>query len=269
MKKELADFFEKRKIEYYGVIDYSFAREINRGIIERESFTPRSVILFLLPYYAGSTDNLSVYAAAKDYHIAIRKYTGELIEVLHSLFPASSAKGYGDHSPIDERDAALSAGIGILGDSGLLINEKYGTYVFVADVITDISPAELGESGRVYPHRKCISCGRCRRACPTGLLCCESSECLSAITQRKGELSEAEVNLMRKFNTVWGCDLCQSACLYNEEPKITPIEFFKENRIPRLTSDLLASMTNEEFAERAFAWRGRAVVERNLRHLKI
>ncbi|MBR2350464.1 MAG: epoxyqueuosine reductase, partial [Clostridia bacterium] len=207
MTDVLADFFEKQGIEYYGVLDYALAREINPAIIERESFEPRSVILFLLPYYAGECENLSRYAAARDYHLAIRHYTAELIEELHRLFPDSSAKGYGDHSPIDECDAALSAGLGILGDSGLLINEKYGTYVFIADVVTDIPAEKLGQSGIAHPHKHCSSCGACRRACPTGCLRGEGESCLSAITQRKGELTEKEVEMMRKFNTVWGCDL--------------------------------------------------------------
>ncbi len=264
MTDMLAEFFEKQGIEYYGVLDYALAREINPAIMERESFEPRSVILFLLPYYAGECENLSRYAAARDYHLAIRHYTAELIEELHRLFPDSSAKGYGDHSPIDECDAALSAGLGVLGDSGLLINEKYGTYVFIADVVTDIPTEKLGQSGIAHPHKHCISCGACRRACPTGCLRGESPDCLSAITQRKGDLTEEEVEMMRKFNTVWGCDLCQSSCPHNNEPKITPLAFFREDRITCLTRERLDGMSKAEFNDRAFAWRGRKIVERNL-----
>ena len=264
MIKELADFFKDRGIEYYAVLDYAAAREINPAIMARESFTPRSIILFLLPYYSGECENLSRYAAARDYHFAIRQYTDALTECLKALFPDSSAKGYGDHSPIDERDAALSAGLGILGDSGLLINGRYGLYVFIADVVTDIPEEKLGQSGEALPHGHCISCGACRRACPTGCLRGESLDCLSAITQRKGDLTDKEVDLMRKFNTVWGCDVCQSSCPYNKEPEITPISFFLEDRITCLTSERLAGMTKAEFLERAFAWRGRKTVERNL-----
>ena len=264
MTDVLADFFKKQSIEYYAVLDYSQAREINPSIMERESFKPRSVILFLLPYYAGECENISRYAAAKDYHLAIRHYTAELIRELKVLFPDCSAKGYGDHSPIDECDAALSLGLGILGDSGLLINEKYGTYVFIADVVTDIPAEKLGQIASPLSHRHCSSCGACRRACPTGILRGECADCLSAITQRKGELTEKEAEMMRKFNTVWGCDLCQSVCPYNKEPQITPLRFFREDRITCLTRERLDTMSKEEFNERAFAWRGRKTVRRNL-----
>ena len=199
MKKELSEFFSSHGIEYYAVLDYAAAHETSHEIMARESFTPRSILLFLLPYYAGECENLSRYAAARDYHLAIREITSELTELLSELYPGSHAKGYGDHSPIDERDAALSAGLGILGDSGLLINESYGTYIFIADVVTDITACELGESGDPLPHGHCVSCGACLRACPTGVLRGECLDCLSAITQKKGDLTEKEVNLIYMF----------------------------------------------------------------------
>ena len=111
--------------------------------------------------------------------------------------------------------------------------------------------------------KKCLHCGRCKNACPTGILRAEGTDCLSAITQRKGELSDSECELMRKYNTAWGCDVCQSVCPHNREPKITPIKFFTEERITDITSQLIDSMTEEEFSRRAFAWRGIKTVKRN------
>lgn len=262
----LADFFNSHSIEYYTVLDYQDCHEINHGIIERESFTPRSIILFVIPYYAGLTQNLSIYAAARDYHLFIRSFNNELCQRLGELFPGSSCRGYGDHSPIDERHAALIGGLGILGENGLLINEKYGSYIFIADVITDIPAEKLGSRG-ACEIKRCHGCGACKRACPTGILRGEGTDCLSAITQRKGELTDEEVALMRKYNTVWGCDLCQSSCPYNKSPRLTPLKFFLEDRIECLDSDTLAAMNKEQFGERAFAWRGRKTIERNLKLL--
>lgn len=259
----LTRYFEENGIEYYAVLDYGVCREINSSLMGRESFVPRSVIIFLIPYFAGYAENLSVYSASLDYHLIIKELTDGLIGRLEKTYPSSGLRGYGDHSPINEIDAALRAGLGILGDSGLLINEKYGSYVFVADVITDISPDELGAQEPIEIKR-CDHCGACRRACPTGILRSEGSDCLSAITQRKGELNEEEIALMRKYNTVWGCDICQSSCPHNQAPRLTPIEFFYRERIPLLTSELLDSMGKAEFKKRAFAWRGRRTVKRNL-----
>ena len=263
MKDILKTYFASKNIEYYAVLDYADCKEINPGIMEREDFTPCSVIVYLLPYYTGETVNISRYAASLDYHLALREIAEGLIEAIRTARPDASAKGYGDHSPIDEVGASLISGLGLVGDNGLIINEKYGSYVFIGDVVTDIPPSELGA---ITPQkvRRCHSCGACKRACPTGILRGEGKDCLSAITQRKGELTEEEKALMIRYNTAWGCDLCQSVCPYNREPKVTPIEFFRRERISNLTRGILDSMDKAAFLRRAFSWRGRKTVERNL-----
>lgn len=253
----------EEKIEYYGVLSYADCRESAPNIMARESFTPRSVIIYLLPYYTGETVNISRYAASLDYHIAIKEINEKIGARLKEEFPNASLRGYGDHSPIDERAAALSLGLGRCGKNGLLLNEKYGSYVFIGDIVTDIPPDTLGASKPEAPL-PCIGCGICLDSCPTGILRTWEGECLSAITQKKGELSEKSEALMRKYNTAWGCDECQRYCPYNKNPRKTPIEFFYRDRIECLTEDILSSMSDEEFSKRAFAWRRRATVERNL-----
>ncbi len=264
MRELIDSYFKSMKIEYYSAISYSECREINPQIIARENFVPRSVILFVLPYYTGETVNISRYAASEDYHIAIREITDGLITAIKGKMPSSSAKGYGDHSPINEVGAALATGLGIIGDNGLLINEKYGSYVFIGDIVTDIDPELIG-AVRPMQINECLHCGACKHACPTGILRSAGNDCLSAITQRKGELMQKEADLMIKYNTAWGCDICQSVCPYNKEPKLTPIEFFYRDRIECLTTDILDAMDKTSFDRRAFAWRGRRTVERNLK----
>lgn len=263
MQNAIKSYFLSHNIEYFATLSYADCREINPGLTDRQGFVPRSVIIYLLPYYSGETVNLSRYAASLDYHIIISEINSGLSALLKSYRPDAKIKGYGDHSPIDERHAALSAGLGIAGDNGLIINEKYGSFVFIGDVVTDISPDELSATFPM-PILRCEGCGLCRDACPTGILRGEGDDCLSAITQRKGELSESEMALMREYNTLWGCDLCQIACPHNADPNPTPIEFFHRDRIPYLTSELLDNMTDEEFKSRAFAWRKRATLQRNL-----
>lgn len=266
-KKRLADFFEKEKIEYFSVIPYASCIVKRVDIMARESFVPRSVIVMLVPYYGITVRNFSAYAASCDYHIYIRELTDRLAEFLHREFPSAGLKGYGDHSPIDERHAALVCGLGVLGDNRLLINEKYGSYVFIAEMITDIDPELLGADSPIEISH-CIGCGECKRACATGILTDSSKDCLSAITQKKGELSSSEAALMRKNNTVWGCDKCQSVCPYNQNPKESPIPFFKENLISELTEDVILNMSEENFSRRAFSWRGKRTVLRNIEILK-
>ena len=263
LKNSLKDYFREKKIEYFAALPYAECREINKRIMDREDFTPRSVILYLLPYYTGETVNISRYAASLDYHLIIKEINEGLIRIIGEKYPDAHCRGYGDHSPIDERSAALACGFGILGDNGLIINEEYGSYIFIGDVVCDLDPELLGA---ITPKeiKRCVGCGACKAACPTGILRGEGCDCLSAITQKKGELSTDEVELMQRYNTVWGCDLFQTPCPYNRDPKMTPIEFFYRERIDELNSEVLENMSDDEFACRAFAWRKKATVERNI-----
>ena len=262
--KNIVDsFFEKRKIEFYSVVDYSALHEINPGLLARADIAPKSAIIFLIPYYVSYPKNLSTYAASYDYHILIKDVTSSLITLLKENYPEYKFTGYGDHSPIDERHAAAASGLGILGENKLLINEKYGSYVFIADILTDM-PTELLPITEMGEAKRCAGCKKCLTACPTGILRSESEKCLSAITQRKGELEDLEVEMMRKCDTVWGCDVCQRVCSYNKDVEITPIEFFHRDRVLHLTKEYVDSLSREEFEKRAFAWRGRKTIERNL-----
>ena len=263
MKKLIENYLASKKIEYYGILAYSDCYESAGHIMAREDFTPRSVIVYLVPYYAGETENLSRYAASLDYHVILKEIGEGLIEGLKAAHPGCSARSYGDHSPIAECHAAASLGLGVIGDNGLIINEKYGSYVFVGDVVTDIEPELLG-AVKPVPVSRCLRCGACKRACPTGILAGAGSDCLSAITQRKGELSDWEANLIRECNTAWGCDLCQSCCPYNANPTLTPLEFFYRDRLPRIDSGTVEAMSKETFSRRAFAWRGKKTLLRNL-----
>ena len=262
-RDKIAAFFKRCKIEYYSVVDYSFLREINPRLRERSGIVPKSAVVFLVPYFVSRPDNLSAYASSYDYHVFIKETTDALIDELRPAYPGYNFAGYGDHSPIDERHAAAASGLGLLGENKLLINEKYGSYVFIADILTDI-PAELLNVDPIGEAKKCIGCKKCLCVCPTGILRGESDECLSAITQKKGELTDREVNIMRKCYTVWGCDLCQSVCPYNKDIEITPIDFFREGRVTHLAREYVDSLSDEEFEKRAFAWRGRKTVLRNL-----
>ena len=114
MKNVIKEYFASQNIEYYAVLDYASCRQINASIMEREDFEPKSVIVYLLPYYTGETVNISRYASSLDYHLALREYSSGLIEALLASNPDIHAKGYGDHSPIDEVGAALVSGLGMV-----------------------------------------------------------------------------------------------------------------------------------------------------------
>ena len=266
-------FLCENGIEFFSPLPISECKLTRPYLLDKISdFIPQSVLVILLPYYAGETENISVYASARDYHLYTRRLLSELSAVLQREYEGYRFYGFSDHSPIDERDAAVKAGLGVFGDNGLLINDRYSSFVFLCEIISDLPPDAFGEN-KIEPSRKCEGCGACKKACPTGILLGKSELCLSAVTQKKGELTEEERELILRTGSVWGCDLCQDACPYTKKAKengtiMTPIPFFREKRITALSEEILSEMSEEEFKERAFSWRGREPLLRNLKILE-
>jgi len=253
---ELESFLKNEGIDAFGWVDFENCRVTNERLLNKNypKEKPESALMFLIPYYIGDSDdrNVSLYAVSRDYHIFLRELTERLEKFLGEN--AALVKGFADHSPIDERSAAVAAGLGDIGDNHLLINEDYGTYVFIGEFLCSFRPSDFPE-----PHNDsgCIHCGRCRRSCPS------PDSCLSFLTQQKGELSPETVSLMRRYNTAWGCDICQTVCPLNSLKKKTPIPFFYEKVYMR-AEDALAA----DDPDRAYYWRGKNVIERNVDVLK-
>ena len=204
-------------------------------------------------------------------------FTIEGNEYFEEKYPSSYHKGFADHSPLAECSGAAMAGLGILGEHSLLINEKYSSFVFIGEYITDLSREELILEGIKEGSKKaerCIQCGLCSAACPAG--CAdkrERDECISEITQKKGELTKRETELIIRGKSVWGCDICQNACPYTKkaiEKKTvyTPIEFFKSSAITENVFEKIPAMDRETFEKYPFAWRKRGPIERNIEILK-
>ena len=253
----------EKEIDLFAPVLLRDCRIIRPYLLTREKIEDGTAIVLAVPYLSNeNTDrNVSAYAVPRDYHLYFRALFAELLPLLRERFPDFHFAGFADHSPIDEVHAALTAGLGVIGDHGLLLTKPYSSYVFLAEIITDaILPTESPAVG------ECLHCGACRRACPVQL---DKSRCLSALTQKKGALSEEEARLLDNHPLVWGCDTCQDACPYTAEAKkqgtlFRAPAFFREQRIPALTLDILDHMSDDDFTDRAYSWRGREVIRRNL-----
>ena len=228
------------------------------GFSETDDLT---AIIFAVPYLTEhKRKNLSAYAVPRDYHIYFDGLFKDIVGKLEIEFPRYSFVGFADNSPIDERDAAAKAGLGIIGYNGMLITEKHSSYVFLGEIITDIP-----YDGRAQEIERCENCGACKNACPIA----EIGECLSALTQKKGELTKKEIADIEKHGSVWGCDICQEVCPHTlraikDGTIYTDIDFFKKDTVTFLTSDILGKMTDEEFDKRAYSWRGKNTIGRNI-----
>ena len=219
----------------------------------------KTVIVACFPYLLGKTEyadsNISKYAVVTDYHSVALARLEKAVSQLKELFPENEFSAFADNSPIPEVKAACLAGLGVRGLNSLLITEKYGSFVFIGEIVTDLE-TDCGEN----EEKPCMGCGKCIESCPSSAIKengFDRSVCLSEITQKKGELSEEEIRLMKECGCVWGCDICQDVCPMNKNAAPTQIEEFLSSPVPRVSEG--CSLEN-----RAYEWRGRKVIERNI-----
>ena len=229
------------------------------------------VYVAAFPYYAGDhPGNLSLYARGEDYHRALLRRLEPVCEGLRRLHPGHCFIPGTDSSPLDERQCARLAGVGIQGLNGLVIVEPYGSWVFLGTILTDL-PLPSAEQ----PSGPCIQCGACVRACPGGALNTspfDEGRCLSALTQKKGALTKEEEARLSAHPLIWGCDICQRVCPYNKSALPSPLrDLTGQEAVPYLSSlapEDMEGLSNRTFrakyGDRAFAWRGPAVLRRNL-----
>lgn len=223
----------------------------------------KSLIVVLFPYYLGedayASANVSRYAVPADYHAVIGARLEKMCRRLKELYPDEEFEAFTDNSPIPEKVAAALAGLGVIGKNSLLINRDYGSYCFIGDIASTVDL-----NGKAVPTQYCRDCGSCVKACPSGALCSggfKTELCVSSISQKKGALTDGEKKLLSSVGLIWGCDLCQTSCLMNKDVKTTPINEFLSSAKP-------VFRRGESLYGRAYAWRGRAVIERNIDIIK-
>lgn len=219
----------------------------------------KTVISILFPYYLGEdaykTSNVSRYAVSEDYHIITGRIINDIKEKLQREYPDSRFEAFVDNSPFPEVRCAVNAGLGVMGKNNLFISPEYGSWVFLGEIATDRYFEPFGGE-----YSLCDGCGLCEEACPVNAVTGKGiikEKCLSFLSQKKGELDEKTAELIKSTGCAWGCDICQKVCPHNVNARITPIKEFLDTAAPVVTKDT-------DIENRAFAWRGKAVIERNL-----
>ena len=248
-------------------------REYARTLgIEKCGFTQyngKSAIVCLFPYFQGYCEgNLSLYARSVDYHLIIREKLGMLSDFIRTLSPEAECASFADIGPEIERLLAYNAGLGFYGKNGMLINDDLGSYFFIGYILCDL-PLSLDKP----LDKSCIGCNACINACVGGALKSgfEISNCASHISQKKGDLTEGEIDILKKSGLIFGCDTCQRVCPHNNiTPK--PMKEFTDDLIHSLNIEDIENLSNKEFMRkyknRAFSWRGKNVLLRNLNIFK-
>src|SRR5579884_1168350 len=194
------------------------------------------------------------YARGDDYHDVMVARLRELLAFLKAeAGEGAEGRVYVDTGPLLEREVARRAGLGWFGKNTMLINTRRGSYFFLGEILTNVAlPVDEPARGG------CGTCTRCLDACPTGAIVApfqiDARRCLSYLTiELKGSIpEELRPAIAASGNRVFGCDICQEVCPFNQrrsvatdEPAFQPREV---TRNPRLV-DLLR-MSEEEFREK-------------------
>lgn len=188
----------------------------------------KSVIALAVNYYhpedpkpaGASPGKVAKYAYGADYHKLIEKKLKRLAAfVKEAGGPGTQAKFYVDTGPVLEKAFAERAGLGFFGKNTNIITRNYGSWVFLATLLTNL---ELEPDA---PHTgSCGSCRLCIDACPTGALLgghtLDATRCISYLTI---ESKEPVPEVLREGVGEWvfGCDICQDVCPYNFRAKTT------------------------------------------------
>ena len=184
----------------------------------------QSVISLALSYNTGEPDypdaqplgKIARYAWGDDYHDVIKKRLREFASKLPEItgHPVKT-RIFVDDGPMNDRAAAARAGIGWFGKNTNVLTPTHGSWVFLAQVITDI-PLEPDA-----PLKKtCGQCSLCIPACPTGAIVApyviDNKRCISYLTI---ELRGAIPRKLRPLvgDWVFGCDICQDVCPVNRK----------------------------------------------------
>jgi epoxyqueuosine reductase len=229
----------------------------------------RTIISLAYPYSTNqpiTPDGFSVSRFSQpdkdDYHQRIRTLCNDLVELLKDTHKGCKARICVDSVPILERSIAYSSGIGFIGKNNMLIIPGYGSYIYLAEIMTT-APLDIPSSFDPIENL-CGSCTRCLDSCPSGALegpfCLNASRCLSYLTiERKGNIDKDEGAMMGRC--FFGCDKCQEVCPFNK------IGVSREILLP--STDEILHMDRASFSERfgntALARAGIEKIQMNIR----
>jgi epoxyqueuosine reductase len=167
---------------------------------------------------------VSRFAWGTDYHAVIRRKLRHLEKFLRQRAARAGVRGIVDSAPFFERGFARRAGLGAIGKNNLLIHPEFGSWLFLAALLT----TEELVCDPPYEKDLCGDCRRCLDACPTGALTApyelDARRCISYLTQRR-EVPEPLRPAVG--DRLFGCDTCQEVCPWNQAgPPCPETEFF-------------------------------------------
>lgn len=204
------------------------------------------------PKRQRGTGRVAQYAWGRDYHKVIRKKLRVLVKAMRAeMDEPFEARICVDTAPLIERELAMLAGIGWIGKNTMVLHQDLGSFFFLGEIVTTL---ELAASEPATDH--CGTCTRCLEACPTGALIgpyrMDATRCISYLTiEHRSEIAAELQPMMQDW--VYGCDICQEVCPFNQEAPVATEPAYQSSARNRLApqpllADLL-NLTAEQYQE--------------------
>jgi len=219
----------------------------------------KSVIVLLLNYrnpdYIKNRQSKYIfaeYSLGKDYHLVMKEKLQKLSDFLTSAFGDSDTSCYVDTAPVFEKAFAVEAGLGWIGKNTLLIRSE-GSRFLIGELFTtlDLCPDEP------YQKSGCENCNKCVDACPTNALIkpyvLNTRRCLSYQSIERKQITWN--TKLKPFNShyIFGCDICQRVCPYNQSSEPTKVPEFKiKNELLTFSDNQWETLSESDF-NRIFA----------------
>jgi epoxyqueuosine reductase len=212
---------------------------------------------------------ISRYAWGDDYHEVIKPKLRQFADWLREYARAQMSDDletriFVDTGRMVDRAVAERAGLGWYGKNTNILTKGWGSWVFLAEIVTNL-PLAVDTPIKA----SCGHCEICLHACPTQALpapyVLDNTRCISYLTiELRGSIPLELRPLMG--NLIFGCDICQQVCPVNQvvEKRLgfrgngaRPIEVYQHQEFraragvgssPELIP--LLSLTEEQFRER-------------------
>jgi len=180
------------------------------------NYMPKASTLSQGPY------KISRYAYGEDYHIVLKDKLNELMFRLQEKLGEIGGRIFVDSAPVLEKAWAARNGTGWLGKHTNIIHPQKGSFFFLCELIIDM---ELKEDEPINDH--CGTCTRCIDACPTDAISgpyqLDATRCISYLTIELKEAIPIQFKSQME-NWIFGCDICQEVCPWNQKFSILHAE---------------------------------------------
>ncbi len=213
----------------------------------------------------SKTGRVARYAWGDDYHKVLKTKLKEFCVKLETITGEKvNSRIFVDDGPMNDRAAARRSGVGWVGKNTNILTPTHGSWVFLAQVITD-----LNLKPDVSLKKTCGNCVSCIDDCPTGAIVApyviDNEKCISYLTI---ELRGVVPRKLRPLIGDWifGCDICQDVCPVNRKASKGSQISFKQR--PGFSTPDLVEILNMDQADFSKKYKDSAIKRTKLVGMK-